>query len=84
MRIDGHPMTHRYDLTGERIEDDEPTPVPTVSGHSRSTAELAEECRRLAREARERRKAGTCSVCDGATKPGYGDHPSCNSTKGTP
>lgn len=54
-------MTHQYDRTGERIEDDRP----------KSGADLCRHALEVANAARR------CPACGGALKPGWLIHPSC-------
>lgn len=60
-------MSHHYDRTGERIEDDPMQDVDTV----RAAVQLC--CDAIA-EAKARMK---CPYCGGQVKPGWTAHPSC-------
>lgn len=64
-------MSHHYDRTGERIDDDEPMQdVDTV----RAAVQM---CREAIAEAKARMR---CPVCGGQVKPGWTVHPACAGT----
>lgn len=73
-------MTHHYDLTGERIEDEPMQDVETV----RAAVQM---CRDAIAEAKARMR---CPHCLGQLRPGWTAHPACvrdldplDATKGT-